>query len=482
MSYQFRTVNIWHKLAILSLAFGFFMVGLDRVPVPTVDGAVRAAMARNIVTNNQLWPITYEGRVFTDHPPLFLWLTALSYKIFGINDFAANLIPRLFAFLTVFMTALIAIESGLGAGTALASVIILCLTRDFVLSSVRGYIEPLLEFWIYLGLYFTLRQKNRRKLWPAATAAGAVWLAAYSKGPVALWPFIFFLILLVWNAPTIRRRVHLANIYLGTFVLCTMAWALWVSTRGEWQYWNNYFFGQIISSALKGRDGAQTMEPLFFLKILGKFYWPWLPFLMWSMYRIFRAIFSLEFSSRISYSLVYFLMGFGFVAGFSLMKWKFWYYIAPAYPAFALFIATVLHEYFDKIFDRPVFGRQVFTVAAIWIFIGSVYPIPLHKDRVPEVLAFKDTIVNSPVTGPVWFVRDPMDHNMVGTSGQWYFNRMVVKVTDDEEQSWAASKLVAPAWIITGSEFWTTCKVTWCTKSTLIQSAGKSSLVYYSGR
>src|SRR5579871_4945804 len=142
----------WHRRAVLLVAFAFFLAGMARVPVPTVDGAVRASMARNIVVNHQLWPITYEGRVFTDHPPLFLWSTALAFKTLGVNDLAANLVPRLAAFLTVLVTCAIAVEAGLGEGVGLAAVIILCLTRDFVLSSVRGYIEPMLELFIYLAL------------------------------------------------------------------------------------------------------------------------------------------------------------------------------------------------------------------------------------------------------------------------------------------------------------------------------------------
>jgi hypothetical protein len=75
-----------------------------------------------------------------------------------------------------------------------------------------------------------------------------------------------------------------------------------------------------------------------------------------------------------------------------------------------------------------------------------------------------------------------MDHNMVGTSGNWYFNRDVLKVLEDREDDWQAHQLHAPAWIITGAEFWPTCKAPWCVHSTLIQTAGKSALVYYSGR
>lgn len=435
-------------------------------------------MARNIVEHAQLWPITYQGEVFTDHPPLFLWLTALSYKIFGISDFAANFVPRLFAVLTVIVTGMIAMECGLGVGVALASAIILCLTRDFVLSSVRGYIEPVLEFFIYLGLLFAIRQKNVRTPWPAAIAGISVWLAAFSKGPVAFWPLLICLFLLVWNK---RRLVNVAA-YMAAFAVCTAIWAVWVTLRGDWHYWNSYVVGQVISSALDGRGGAQSLEPFYFLQLLAKYYWPWLPLLLFAIYRTVRTLLTADSSIRATSSILFMLTGLGFVGGFSLMRWKFWYYIAPAYPAFALLIATSLRETWTAWMARPLFAQRLALIAGAWIALMSVFPITLHHERVPEVLAFKDTIVNSDIPGPVWFVRNPRDHNMIGTSGGWYFNRVVEKVSEDDEATWARTKLKNPAWIITGADFWPTCKRDWCTKSAHIQSAGKSTLVYYNGK
>jgi 4-amino-4-deoxy-L-arabinose transferase-like glycosyltransferase len=471
-----------HLIAAACLAFAVFLAGMNRVPVPTVDGAVRASMARNIVETGQLWPITYEGRVFTDHPPLFVWLTALSYKVFGITDFAANFVPRLFAFLTVVMTAFIALEAGLGAGTALLSAFVLCLTRDFVLSSVRGYIEPVLSFFIYAGLWLTLRQKRARAPWAAALAGASVWLAAYSKGPVALWPLLLFGAILFWNGNAARRRGVLLGAYLAVFGAFTLAWAAWVETSGHWHYWRDYLFGQVVSSAVEGRGGRQDYEPLYFAAILLKYYWPWLPLLAWSAWRTARSALSLEFTSHLSYSLIFGVMAAGFVIPFSVMRWKFWYYIAPAYPALSLFIAASLEGVLGHIAARPAAARAATGLAAAWIAAVSVFPIELHLDRVPEVRAFAPAILNSGVVGPVWFVRNPRDHNMVGTSGEWYFHRIVRYVGEKSEKDWERTELKAPAWIITGRDAAAACDSAWCRRSRFIQEAGQSALLYFGGR
>jgi 4-amino-4-deoxy-L-arabinose transferase-like glycosyltransferase len=462
----------WHAIAIVLIAFGFFMVGLNRLPVPTVDGAVRASMARNIVRTGQIWPITYEGRVFADHPPLYVWLSAVSFKIFGVTDFAANLPQHLFAFLLVVVTGLIAAEVGLGSGAALAAALILCLTRDFVLSSVRGYIEPLLEFWIYLGIWFALVQRRSKRFWPSLAAGACIWLAAFSKGPVALWPFLFcgYLIFRHENRRQGSRKWTSLTAFFGATALLTLIWATWVQRNHFWPYWQQYFFHQVLGSALEGRGGAQQFEPLYFVKILLKFYWPWLPLLVFALWRFFKLPLHIRELA---------VFGFGFVGAFSLMKWKFWYYIAPAYPAFAIVIASVLPKSLSLKLNKPAFARAFAAVAALWILIGSAFPIPLHHERVPEVLAFKDAIHDSTIPGPVWYLRDPMDHNMIGTSGNWYFDRIVEKVPEEEEGRWEQQRLHSPAWIITGADFYKTCMKNWCRQARFVSTAGKSALLRY---
>jgi len=483
--------------AVILLALGFFLVGVNRLPVPTVDGVVRAQMAKNVLDSGSLWPIMYEGRAFNDHPPLYIWLTTLSYKIFGVSDFAANVMPRFFAFLLVILTAAITSELGFGLGTALLAALILCLTRDFVLSSVRGYIEPLLEFFSYLSVYFALVQRHTKKIWPAAAAGVAVWFAAYSKGPVALWPFLFTLVLLLWFAPRTLKGAARIGVYFTSFAVLTLLWALWVSSRGDWPHWKHYLLKQVVGSAIQGRGGAQTFEPFFFFKILAKFYWPWFPFFIAAIVQLARELKAKRMQWRPAASnplprtfalLLIFGFGLGFFAGFSLMKWKFWYYIAPAYPAFAIFIAATFTDkrsyplIHSAIVNNPKFPIGVLGVASLWIIIGSIFPIKLHHERVPEVMAFKETITGSDIKGSVWFVANPMDHNMVGTSGQWYFQRLVEKVEDNKRTEWSNSKLKAPAWIIAGKDFVESpaCKKeSWCSQSITIQKAEKSALLLY---
>lgn len=435
----------WHLLAIFTLAYAVFFVGLDRAEVPTVDGAVRATEARTIVETGHWFPITYQEKAVNDHPPLFVWATAVSFKVFGVNDFAANFPSRLCAALTFIFTALIALEVGLSPGLALFAVLILATTRDFVLSSVRGYIEPMLEFFIYGGLWLAFRQRKRRSYWAALGAGICAFGAFFSKGPPALWPALAYAILLIWLGGLPGARLRVFSIYVATLALCFGALAFWTNKHGYWNDWQMYLQKQVLSSALDGRGGAQSGDHLYFIKILLKFYWPWLPFLLIGIRRSFRWGISFELTDEAIYSWIFGVFALGFLAGFSLVKWQFWYYIAPAYPAMALFIASTSYSFTKKWFAAPAFAYSIFTIALTWILIGSAMPIPLGRERVPEVIAFKNTILNSKIEEPVLFFNAPNDHNMVGTSGEWYFHKPVLKVTSLPE-------IKHPTWVITASE------------------------------
>src|SRR5664280_115291 len=56
-----------------------------------VDEAVFAEATKEMVESGDYITTTYNGDVRYDKPIFFYWMMALSYKIFGINEFGARL-------------------------------------------------------------------------------------------------------------------------------------------------------------------------------------------------------------------------------------------------------------------------------------------------------------------------------------------------------------------------------------------------------
>lgn len=446
----------------------------------TIDGAIRANEARTVVRTGQWFPIVDRGEPVFDHPPLFIWSSAVSMKILGVNDVAAQWPSRFFAILTVLATYALARAVGLSSGRALLAALILCLTRDFVLNGSRGYIEPLVSAFSYAA--FAAAWIG----WGALSGI-LVFLAFFSKGPPALWPFVFFpLVMLARDRPLATRRI-LA--YFSAFFACCAAFWLWTELRGYGVFWSDYLSKQVWSSAVEGRHGLQPLDPLFFVEAIGKQYWPWLALLVpmlvaWVYSLISRHDGQRTFLQKLlePRSLIA-LFGLGFVAGFSLVKWKYWYYIVPAYPAFALFMAASLSQvtgwgggrWVRFIDEDPRFPRAVAAIAVLWAFLMHALPIPNARIRVPEALQFEPVIRSVPSLRPVWQVRTTSDPNLTGVVEEWYFDRVVLAVRPEEEAPWAETQLKPGDFVISDQGVLEACSTPWCRGLTrLMQSSGRS--------
>jgi 4-amino-4-deoxy-L-arabinose transferase-like glycosyltransferase len=473
-------------LSLIILAFAVFLTTLNRRPVPTIDGAVYASVAREIIESGQWFPLTYQGKLFAEHPPLYVWSIATSFKIFGVNDFAANLPTHLFGALIVILTGLIALRAGMNRGVALGAALTLCLTRDFVLSSVRGYIEPLLIFWIYLALYFVIVQFYKRSVFWSFLAAVSVLGAWLAKGPPALWPTVFFLALLLWKKASARTKIARATVYVLTIVLGAGA-VVWLALQDTSGSVTHYVHKQVLSSALTGRGGAQSYDPFFFANILWTYYRPWIflvPFLFLAMISELSGrnkrpeqIPGLDLPAEALFprplpSSLFLIFALGFIGGFSVVKWKFWYYIAPAYPALALAFAAALYQKAAGLFERPFIFKLVNTLGGLWIGACACFPVMSWKERVPEVTAYKEIISSKKDVGRLYYFNPARDHNLVATSGFWSFGLPVVQLQSVND---IGKQPKGSYWFILSADEYEKSKETPLLKGSLLMAQNSSS-------
>jgi 4-amino-4-deoxy-L-arabinose transferase-like glycosyltransferase len=128
-----------------------------------------------------------QGEPYLDKPPLFYWLVAVSYCIFGVHDWAARVVPALAMHLCVLSTFLLGRRS-LGERTAFWGALILLLTPGFLGIGRLLLLDGLLALWVGLALLCGLEAVRTtciaRRWWVAA--AGACGLGVLTKGPVVL--------------------------------------------------------------------------------------------------------------------------------------------------------------------------------------------------------------------------------------------------------------------------------------------------------
>ncbi|MCS6981017.1 MAG: glycosyltransferase family 39 protein [Flavobacteriales bacterium] len=90
---KFRAVPQWILAAVWALVL--WLPGLGAVPLFDWDEINFAEVSREMVISGQYLQPTINFQPFWEKPPLFFWLQALSYHLWGINECAARL-PNVF--------------------------------------------------------------------------------------------------------------------------------------------------------------------------------------------------------------------------------------------------------------------------------------------------------------------------------------------------------------------------------------------------
>jgi hypothetical protein len=134
------------------------------------------------------WIVPYlQNEPYLDKPPLLYWLVMISYRLCGIHDWAARLVPALAVHACILVVYLIGKRS-LGQRAAFHGALLLTLTPGLVGVGRLLTMDGLLALWVTLGLlcaFEATRLSSLKYGWWLA-AAMAVGLGLLTKGPVVL--------------------------------------------------------------------------------------------------------------------------------------------------------------------------------------------------------------------------------------------------------------------------------------------------------
>ena len=288
----------------------------------------------------------YEPRV--NKPPLTYWVVVGSYKIFGINEFAARL-PGAFAAFGVMLFSWGAARIRYGPRAALIAAAVAATTPRIFILERRLPLDILLLFFLTGTLFFLLRalEKNCASSWRCTYAFAA--LGFMTKGPIAA--IIPAGALFIWMLYSGRIR-HLSAIRLpeciAIFLCITLPWYILSYLSRGWEYIAQFFLVDNLS-----RYASETVGP-----VRGFFYYIpiWFSdFFPWSFIGL-AALISLHKTVRLRLKESYFGLPFFWCVLifliFSLSKSKQEHYIAPIFPAAAVLVAGMFAGFSQR--DKAV--------------------------------------------------------------------------------------------------------------------------------
>jgi hypothetical protein len=151
------------------------------------DESRYAEIAREMLQRGEVVVPYLQGEPYLDKPPLLYWLVTLSYRAFGVHDWAARLIPALAVHGSLLLVYFFGRRT-LGGRAAFGGALALGLAPGFLGMGRLLILDGLLTFWTTLALFSVFEavrgERFRRGWWLLGAAASG--LGVLTKGPVAI--------------------------------------------------------------------------------------------------------------------------------------------------------------------------------------------------------------------------------------------------------------------------------------------------------
>ena len=329
-------------LVLLSLLIFGYNLGANSLH--NDDEAKHAVVAREAATQGHWLPLTYNGRTYYSKPPLRIWLTALTFKAAGINEWTVRIWSGIFALLTVLGLYLLGRRIW-NDRLAFLSALILLTSHQYIYNHCArtGETDSLLILCWTCGLLLlqlAVQQVNRRMLYMSAAFIGLCGIVKHLGFiPMVLAVAIGYVALSgAWRS--FPLKTWLAS--LGVVLAVVLPWhlAMWL-LRGQ-DFINAYFLGEVVEKRMRVKPPSRTWtSPGQYLSILtmARGFFPWsllLPFALGDLIRSknFRRDWLLP-TLWLAVAL--------FVTVLSGRKFS--WYVLPAFPAAAILVARLLDRF-----------------------------------------------------------------------------------------------------------------------------------------
>src|SRR5260370_16074734 len=172
--------------------------------------AVQAQIARNMLSSGDWVTARLDGVAYLEKPPLIYWMIAISYKVFGVHDWAARIPIALSAIALCFTTAAFGAwafgrRAGFYAGLCMSTCIWLFLFTRILVPDVVLTLAITLALWAFLRV---LEEEEPHPRASAAVFAASLGVGLLLKSLIAVvFPVAAVVIYFLCTRPIFSPRV-----------------------------------------------------------------------------------------------------------------------------------------------------------------------------------------------------------------------------------------------------------------------------------
>ena len=309
-----------------------------------IDAAQYAQMSRELLQSKNWLQLFCLQQPYLDKPPLLFWLSAFSFKVFGIHNWSFKLPSILFGFLSIYSTYRLT-EKLANQKTAMYSAIIFCTSVAFCQMTYDIRTDTLLMGAVIFAAW-QLYEFQLKTSWTSILLASlGIALGLLSKGPIgAIVPFGFFFVTglfynrkfnVLWNP-----KLYILPVIVGILLL---PMCLGLFQQFNWEGIKFFFWYQSFGRITGENTWRNNPDPFF---LLHSTLWAFLPWSLLFIYSIFRELKRLLlFKSTIAGASFAFILS---LIALSLSKYQLPHYIFVSFPFLAIICSVYAEDFFTS--------------------------------------------------------------------------------------------------------------------------------------
>jgi len=218
------------------------------------------------------------GLYSSSHPPLFIWLTAILYKIFGINEFTTRFFSALFASLTILITFMfikkffdLQQNNSSFLKPSILSIPMLGSIYLFNFYSRQAQLDIPYIFFVSLSIYFYLYSLNNRKIFLILSGVffGLALMTKIIVGffaPISIG--LFLLLLILRKEIKFKEAAYQLATVTAIGILIALPWHIYMLLTHRYDFINTFFKFHIFERLSRGVE--ENIPELGFFYILNQ--------------------------------------------------------------------------------------------------------------------------------------------------------------------------------------------------------------------
>lgn len=358
-----------YRTQFLSLVFISALLIFPSIRRPGLagyDDAVYAHEGKEMLRSGDWWNVRFNGDLNFEYPPLFLWLEAGSFELFGISDSAAKLPTALLGFGTILLLYSLTYELTQQVWVSLLAMLVLASTQFFLKNATHAMTDVPFTFFFTFTLFFYVKGlKSKVYLTLLGLPLGLAFLTRSVIGCLAV---AIILSHLVW---TKRQRFLYSPSLLAGLSLAICLPSVWYISQYQLHGTASFISHvRFVTNKMHSGLGAGQWSSIFNYPIaMLKYYWPWLPFLLAGVYSQTKSAVRKR-DDVASFLILWVLL---VIVPFSLLQTRYPRYILPAFPAFSILSAISLDRCIPRE-RRALFLNLACGVGCAAICVANLYP------------------------------------------------------------------------------------------------------------